>query len=826
MLSIRFSLMVTTLALWGCGRNLSPHGKPTALTIVASFPESEASDEQLSLTYASPSVGVGTPTPTATSTATPAATPAATSTATSTDVDVPVARETSNSTATPIASPLSRLSEDLAGAEKIFTHKSAFRWFSYSISNADAELKSDSIEINDPAVSELSPIEVTARVGDKQRLKLSFMQVDFQSEADAKNFCDTGSIGFVRTWDTSAEKVVDDTGVISLNFEESGRTAVTMAAIRVSQDQLQTKTPETLKSTLVNEHTGFRLAEGVCPIKNLYPNFKSTDRFLKVMTFSHPLKPMQLLHFNDDQKLLSLTEAGGWKAFLKGIDQPDTKRELGVSAAFKVDNTDSNWNLVPALFTDVLPPELSPRLPVLYKKTATEHATRLAIKGNHLRFDARGALAEKVKVELLTLTDASTACNAGNPIATYADHTAHAIDIQALLGQGAGTYMLRIRSTFADKTQVCSTSPLKIDVPAFIPDAGENKIASGENHTCAISGGKLYCWGYNSVRQVTGTASSTDPVLIPTLVAGLGTKAHAVFAGPNHTCAIVDVSGTKQSIAKCWGGNFPHSESDPFYNLSTSAPHTIATSSSYTCAVPKTTSTASSISCVSHPPIGESPVVEKLPLPFSSIPANTVTSQFQIAISDQNICIYNDQETSIISGPAGSLVKQPICISPESSLTTSINITVNDPNQFRMVSDGTRFYGLLEGKALFWSIDSMITSAEPYALPEPIQGATSIYASNGNVCAVKDGMPICWGNNSDGQFIKTAGTAIPSEEAQMIPGVIKPSQLSLGGGHVCATDGASGNLRCLGRNENGQLGINRTKISEEPTMTIFNVVAP
>jgi len=836
MLLIRSSVLLVTLAVWGCGKEAVTPGKPTALTIVASFPESESSEEQLSLTSAD------------------AVTPTATSTATPTAAVTPIARETSTSTLKSIPSRLLSLGEDLEGAEKVFTHKGAFRWFSYKILNGAILLKSDSIEIDDPSVSELRPIEVSARVGDQLSLKLSFMQVDFLSEPDAKGFCDNGSIGFVRTWDASSEQTVDDSGVISLNFEESGRTAVTMAAVKIGQDQLTTKSPETLKSTLLNEHTGFRLSEGVCPIKNLYPNFDSTDRFLKVMTFLRPLKPMQLIHFNDDEKFPSLTEAGGWKAFVKGLTQPDTQRELGVSSAFEVESNDTGWNLVPASFTDVLPKALNPRLPLSTVKPETEHATRPTLTGQHLRYNTSGALMEKVKVEVLTLRDASLACDAGIPIATYTDHQEDAVTIPTLLGQGAGTYMLRIRTTFADKTLVCSTTPLKIDVPAFIPDVGENKIASGENHTCAISGDKLYCWGDNSVGQVTGTAPSTNfaasaSLLIPTPVAGLGTKVHAVFAGPHHTCAIVDVSDTQQAIAKCWGDKFQQAANGtPFYGLLESATQTIATSSSFTCAVPKPKADASSISCVSHSLIGESTVFAELPL-NSSIPANTDTSKIQIGSSTQSICIYAGQEAPNITISGQSLDK-PICITPNESAEstsilgadeeptssegilststfpmTTVNISINDQNQFRMVSDGLNFYGLLEGKALFWSIGTN-TSAEPSALPEPIQGATSIHASNGNVCAVKDGIPICWGNNSGGQFDKPAEDVIPQNEPQHIPGVSRVSHLSLGGGHVCATEGNERYLRCWGLNKNGQLGINRTVSSGDDPMTIFTVVAP
>jgi alpha-tubulin suppressor-like RCC1 family protein len=160
-----------------------------------------------------------------------------------------------------------------------------------------------------------------------------------------------------------------------------------------------------------------------------------------------------------------------------------------------------------------------------------------------------------------------------------------------------------------------------------------------------------------------------------------------------------------------------------------------------------------------------------------------------------------------------------------------IRTKVGEAGTFHLVSDGEVFYaattdGVLEAWSLAFGKEGYLNQVQYHPLSEQVQGSTSIHASNGNVCAVKDGMPICWGKNSGGQFIMSENIEIPSENAQMIPNIRKPTQLSLGGGHVCVTSGAAGNLRCWGRNADGQLGINRTTISGEPAMTFFNVVEP
>lgn len=92
-------------------------------------------------------------------------------------------------------------------------------------------------------------------------------------------------------------------------------------------------------------------------------------------------------------------------------------------------------------------------------------------------------------------------------------------------------------------------------------------LASGNDTTCSILGGKLYCWGLNDSGQVgigttnskTGTPSG---VLTPKLINGFGAlnstwNVVAVATGISHTCAIASTTAsildTRQML--CWGDN-------------------------------------------------------------------------------------------------------------------------------------------------------------------------------------------------------------------------------------------------------------------------------
>ena len=77
------------------------------------------------------------------------------------------------------------------------------------------------------------------------------------------------------------------------------------------------------------------------------------------------------------------------------------------------------------------------------------------------------------------------------------------------------------------------------------------KVSAGKDHTCAISIGRLFCWGRNDYGQL-GLGTTDSPVREPTLVTASGfnnKRVTDVSAGDDNTCAIAD------GEAFCWGRN-------------------------------------------------------------------------------------------------------------------------------------------------------------------------------------------------------------------------------------------------------------------------------
>jgi alpha-tubulin suppressor-like RCC1 family protein len=77
---------------------------------------------------------------------------------------------------------------------------------------------------------------------------------------------------------------------------------------------------------------------------------------------------------------------------------------------------------------------------------------------------------------------------------------------------------------------------------------GVTSIGAGGMHSCAVSGGKVSCWGAGWSGQLgSGASSSSDK---PQGVSGLGGAATAVVGGHDHSCALL-----VDKTVRCWGSN-------------------------------------------------------------------------------------------------------------------------------------------------------------------------------------------------------------------------------------------------------------------------------
>jgi alpha-tubulin suppressor-like RCC1 family protein len=95
-----------------------------------------------------------------------------------------------------------------------------------------------------------------------------------------------------------------------------------------------------------------------------------------------------------------------------------------------------------------------------------------------------------------------------------------------------------------------ATAPASAPAPVIGLSAGITGIATGLNHSCALTAAGVLCWGYNLYGQL-GDGTNTSR-FTPVNVVGLEGGATLLTAGTHHTCA---ASGTGTSPVLCWGDN-------------------------------------------------------------------------------------------------------------------------------------------------------------------------------------------------------------------------------------------------------------------------------
>jgi alpha-tubulin suppressor-like RCC1 family protein len=99
----------------------------------------------------------------------------------------------------------------------------------------------------------------------------------------------------------------------------------------------------------------------------------------------------------------------------------------------------------------------------------------------------------------------------------------------------------------------CCTTSLHSRMPVDVTGlaSGVSVIAAGQNHTCAIieTSGSVTCWGLNAEGEL-GDGTTISPRSTPVDVVGLDSGMTALDGGGFHTCAVTEAAGVK-----CWGQN-------------------------------------------------------------------------------------------------------------------------------------------------------------------------------------------------------------------------------------------------------------------------------
>ena len=95
------------------------------------------------------------------------------------------------------------------------------------------------------------------------------------------------------------------------------------------------------------------------------------------------------------------------------------------------------------------------------------------------------------------------------------------------------------------------SNPVAVAATGVLAGKTVTSIAVGDQHSCAIASGDVYCWGANYQGQLgnSSNVSSYVPVAVTKSGVLLGKTVTDLFAGSSHTCAIAS------GAVYCWGNN-------------------------------------------------------------------------------------------------------------------------------------------------------------------------------------------------------------------------------------------------------------------------------
>jgi len=298
---------------------------------------------------------------------------------------------------------------------------------------------------------------------------------------------------------------------------------------------------------------------------------------------------------------------------------------------------------------------------------------------------------------------------------------------------------------------------------ALVDLTGVTAIAAGENHTCAVVGGAVRCWGENTLGQLgDGTTQSRAA---PQAVAGI-TSAVAVAAGVNHSCALI-AGGTVQ----CWGNNASGQLGDGTFN--------------------------------EH---------------YTPVPVVGLAGVVQISAGDYHTCAVLDSggvrcwgDNQYFQLGDGSTTTRP---SPVAAwgVSGASAVAAGSAHSCAIVAGGALMCWGNNSSGQFGNgtqADSQLPAATP-----AVGGATSIAASSAYTCAVVAGGTVrCWGQNAFGSL--GDGTATMRLTPVTAIGVSGATRVDAKHYATCARL-SDGTARCWGYNVAGQLGDGSTTTRMTP----------
>jgi alpha-tubulin suppressor-like RCC1 family protein len=362
------------------------------------------------------------------------------------------------------------------------------------------------------------------------------------------------------------------------------------------------------------------------------------------------------------------------------------------------------------------------------------------------------------------------------------------------------------------------------------------RIAAGDKHTCAIAqNDTIWCWGDNFFSQIGKSSFTDDFSLNPVQTTALpGSRvARRIVAGMNHTCVLA-TDGT----VWCWGDNgwgalgvSGGTQADPVQVTLGKTATKIAAGGAETCAL----LSDDSLKCWGRNNKGQlgngtsGSVAVTSPVYTSFIPASFTVAHLEIGSSHScavsvtgTAWCWGDFTNGRLGTTGLSNAVTPTATASLGGSATEIAAGAAHTCALLMTGSvscfGNNNMGQL-GQAL-----ATASSSTPTVLTFEAT-ATRVSAGGQFTCALLSTAAVhCFGDNASGQLGSGA-----SGSARETPGAVTGLagtvvDVTTGTSHACAVM-STGQVRCWGLNDQGQLGIGtQTNVATASAISTLNVV--
>jgi hypothetical protein len=281
-------------------------------------------------------------------------------------------------------------------------------------------------------------------------------------------------------------------------------------------------------------------------------------------------------------------------------------------------------------------------------------------------------------------------------------------------------------------------------------------VATGAEHTCAIAGTRLRCWGSNDQGQLgraAGASSSDTPVDVDGLPTGDAVS--LVAAGMDHTCAVMAAGRLF-----CWGNN----------------------------ASGQVGAGGASV-----------PVPQEIALP--GVTSLALGAQHTCAVAGGALHCWGANDRGQLGGATAGSSPSPV-----PGLGSGVT---------QVAAGAEHTCALHSGALLCWGANDkgqLGTGGGASGTPQPValSSVTRLGLGDRHSCAVATGAGgpelWCWGDNGNGQVGPGGAGTLPTPTAVTLDGAARPALVTAGRAHTCVASSETASMRCLGADGSGQLG--------------------